>query len=115
VDQPLINGTQFLILIGVLCGMLILGWLMFFFVVLKNKENVRDLLTGSSFLQNLTVIGVVISTGLLAIVGVLKGELAATLLSGVVGYVLGSTARGLEKVTSRTETEPQQHPGRHGG
>lgn len=92
-EQPFVSGSQFLILMGIVCGMLIVGWLMAFFVVLRNKEHVRDLLAGSSFLQNLTVIGVVITTGCLAIVGVLKGELAATLLSGVVGYVLGSQSR----------------------
>ncbi len=102
----MITGCQFLILMGVLCAMLILGWVMFFFVLIKNRENVRDLLTGSSFLQNLTVIGVVITTGLLALVGVLSGELAATLLSGVVGYVLGSSPRGSQRSANAAERPP---------
>ncbi len=89
-DKSLITGSEFIYLIMIICGMLLVSWLWFFSVVRKNGESVRDLLTGSSFLQSLTVIGVVITTGILAIVGVLKGELASTLLSGIVGYVLGS-------------------------
>lgn len=83
--------------------MLVIGWFILFFTVNKSKEKVQDLLTGNSFLQNLKVIGIVITTGFLAITGILKGELTDTLLSGVVGYVLGSTRKGPRKNSSQEE------------
>jgi hypothetical protein len=90
VEKPVIDGLQFVIMVSIICLMLLIGWIWFFDVVKKNSEGVHVLLNGTAFIQNLTVIGVVIMTGVLAIAGILRGDLAATLLSGVVGYVLGS-------------------------
>jgi hypothetical protein len=70
--------------------MLLSGWIWFWWVVMKKQESPSQILVQTAFLQNLTVIGVVCASGLLALVGVIKGELEATLLTGIVGYVLGS-------------------------
>lgn len=90
--KPLLDGVYFLYFVTTVCGMLALGWVWFFWVVKQNSEGVHQVLAGGAFLQNLTVIGIVVMVGVLSIGGVLTGELAATLLSGIVGYVLG-TAR----------------------
>lgn len=95
-QNPILTGNQFIYVFAIICIMLVIGWIWLFYVVRHNNESVRDLLTGSSFLQNLTIIGVVIVTGLLGIMGVLKGELVSTLLGSIVGYVLG-TSRKTEK------------------
>ena len=92
-EQPIISGNQFIYLILIISAMLLIGWIWFFYVVNKNNESVRDMLTGSSFLQNLTIIVVVATTGLLGITRILKGELVATLLGSIVGYVLGTSRR----------------------
>jgi hypothetical protein len=85
-----IDADHFLWIFMVTAGMLLSGWIWFWWVVMKKQESPSQILFESSFLQNLTVIGVVCTSGLLALIGVIKGDLEATLLTGIVGYVLGS-------------------------
>lgn len=92
-EQPIISGNQFIYLMIIICGVLLIGWIWFFYVLKKNNENVRDVLVGSSFLQIFTIVLVVGATGILGITGILKGELVSTLLGSIVGYVLGTSRR----------------------
>jgi small-conductance mechanosensitive channel len=85
-----ITGHEFVVLFGMTSGGVLICWLWYFYVVKANRENVHEAISGA-FIQNLTVILVVFAVGLLALAGVLSGELTATLLSGIVGYVLGSS------------------------
>jgi hypothetical protein len=87
--QIAIDGQQFVILSISLAGAILVGWLSFFYVAKHTRESLRELI-GGSFIQNLTVILVVAVAGCLALARVLSGEVTATLLSGIVGYVLGS-------------------------
>lgn len=96
-DHPLLDGNQFLILVGIVAGMLIVGWIAFFIVVFRKGDGVKDVLEGGGFLQNLTVIAAVIATGLLATIGVVKGELVIALYSAIVGFVLGTGGQSLKR------------------
>jgi hypothetical protein len=83
------TNSQFYMI--VIAGMitLMVGWLIFFISVMKTKESVKELIDGS-FIQNLTVILIVVAVGYLAALKVLSSDLTGALLSGIVGYVLGS-------------------------
>ncbi|MDP8313529.1 MAG: hypothetical protein RAP70_00440 [Candidatus Celaenobacter antarcticus] len=96
-DKIIINGDQFIILIAIICFMLTVGWITFFIILSRNKEKIKDILSGSGFIQNLTVIGVVIIVGCLAIGGIFSGELCAAILSGISGYILGSSKSIIKK------------------
>ncbi len=92
-DGLVMNGDQFLIFAGIIAATLLIGWIVFFVVVRHNPAGARDLITGTGFVQNLTVIVVVAVTAALAVIRVVTGDLAGAILSGVAGYVLGSSSR----------------------
>ena len=85
-------------------GVLILGWLIFFIAAMRTRENIKSLIDGT-FLQNLTVILVVVAASFLALLKVLSGEVAGSILSGVVGYVLGSIKGRSEVINHQTKTQ----------
>jgi len=58
-------------------------------LVSRNPQLLQELL-GLDTLHMLTVALVVVTTGTLALEGILSGEAVASILGGVVGYVLGS-------------------------
>ena len=92
-ENAIMSGTQFVYVAAMICLMVLVGWIWFFRVVQKSNESVSDVLLGTSFLQSLTIIAVVIATALLGLTGVLKGELVSTLLGSIAGYVLGTTQK----------------------
>ena len=85
-----LQGMELLWFSMIVTSATLLGWLVVFRVVQKKEETLGVLIAGGSFLQNLTVVGVVIATTCLGFVGVMRGELCATVFSGIAGYVLGS-------------------------
>ena len=90
VDKLVIDAQGLFVLTGIVLATLLIGWICLFWVMKSNKESVGGLLEGPSFLQNFTVISVVSAASLLAFAGIIKGELIVSLLSGIVGYVLGT-------------------------
>src|SRR5450759_4312363 len=85
-----IDAEHFLWIVAITAVMLLSGWIWFWWVVMRKEQLPSQILFQTAFLQNLTVIGVVCASGLLALIGVIKGDVEATLLTGIVGYVLGS-------------------------
>jgi hypothetical protein len=85
-----IFGEQNLFWLGVVAAsVLLLGWFIFFIAAMRTRENLKTLIDGT-FLQNLTVILVVAATAYLTLTGLLKPELSGSIVSGIVGYVLGT-------------------------
>ena len=80
---------------------LIAGWISFFVVMAIKNEKIHDLIAQTAFLQTLVVIGFGTATTYLAICRIFPAELAATLFSGIIGYVLGST-----RVAARAPSRP---------
>lgn len=72
---------------------LVIMWLIFWWIAFKRNESVTDIVTGAGFFRVVAVMGVVAATAVLALDGRLESNLTAAILSGIVGYVLGSTAR----------------------
>lgn len=87
------------------------GWAVVFNVIQKKSETLGQLIAGGSFVQNLTVVGVVIATTSLGALGAMKGELCATVFSGIVGYVLGSM-KARKSEANRDESKELQPPAR---
>lgn len=113
--QPVTIDTQFLlgfvrycvivIGIGFVC-LTILGGIA---VWKAGKEAITPalhLITQGDALRMLTVIFIVGATTLLVAVGKIEGASAATIFSGVAGYVLGSGAKG--KRTNKPESESDE-------
>ncbi len=88
-NNSLLNEQNLLILGISIALVLLIGWAIFFLSVIKTKESIKDLIS-DTFLQNLTVILVVVGASFLALAKVIPGEVVGSILSGVVGYVLGS-------------------------
>ncbi len=72
---------------------IVLIWFVFFLVAYKQKVRITEILQMQSFFRTTAVIGVIASTTVLALSGRIEGELAAAILSGIVGYVLGAGSR----------------------
>src|SRR5437899_674343 len=59
-------------------------------LVVRNRPELLPELISPNMLHILTVIFAIFTAAVLALQGILTGELVANLLSGIVGYVLGS-------------------------
>lgn len=81
---------------------LCLMWTVFWIAVWRRNESITDILTKPEFFKVVTVMGVIAGTVVLSLADRIKGELTAAILSGIVGYVLGS-------VTHKTPPAPKQH------
>ena len=102
-----IDQDHFLWIVLALCAILLAGWVYFWHVIARQKESPTQVLAGTAFLQNLTVIGVICGSCLLALTGIIKGEVEATLLTGIVGYVLGGMRAGASKIFERSSAGPE--------
>ena len=71
---------------------LCLMWAIFWIAVWRRNESVTEILTKPEFFKVVTVMGVIAATVVLSLADRIKGELTAAILSGIVGYVLGSVA-----------------------
>ena len=78
---------------------LCLMWAIFWFAVMRRNESITDVLTKPEFFKVITVMGVIAATVVLSLADRIKGDLTAAILSGIVGYVLGS-------VSHKAETPP---------
>jgi hypothetical protein len=56
--HPILEGIQFIYFCLIVAITSLIGWAVFFKVVSKKDGNVRELLSGGSFLENLTVVRV---------------------------------------------------------
>ena len=63
-------------------------------LALRNNPDLGRHLLGAGTLHIITVLAVVFAAAILALERVLTGEAVATLLGGIVGYVLGSLKSG---------------------
>jgi hypothetical protein len=82
-------------------------WLAFWFFVWLREENVTDILLSPSFFKTVCVMGVIAATVVLSLSGRLEANLTGAILSGVVGYVLG-TITGRRKHENEGEDRPSR-------
>ena len=107
------ESLHFLILCVTMLLLLTGGWLGFCLTIWKTSGSFAEIWR-SGFLENLTVSLVVIATVTLALAGVLKGDLVATLFGGIVGYVLGNIGRRRQSEQLAGPSEVPEQPGHSG-
>ena len=78
-------------------------WIVFWTFVYLRKENVTDILLSPAFFKTVCVMGVIAATVVLSLSGTLEANLTGAILSGVVGYVLG-TITGRKKHDNEKDT-----------
>lgn len=87
-------SSQEIIIISILATIGIVSmWIVFFIIAYKQNERLTDIIRMDAFFKAITVIGVIGSTSVLAISEKIEGELAAAILSGIVGYILGAGSK----------------------
>jgi hypothetical protein len=84
---------------------LCLMWTVFWIAVWRRNESITDILTKPEFFKAVTVMGVIAATVVLSLADRIKGELTAAILSGIVGYVLGSVAHKTGEAHTHREHE----------
>jgi hypothetical protein len=72
---------------------LVLMWGVFWIAVARRNESISEILTKPEFFKVVTVMGVVAATVVLSLADRIHGSLTAAILSGIVGYVLGSAVK----------------------
>ncbi len=80
-----------------ICVLAVFGLIMifgiFFFAIIRSKADLTETILVPTFIKALTVAGVISATTVLALAQVLEGQVVAAILSGIVGYVLGTAER----------------------
>jgi RsiW-degrading membrane proteinase PrsW (M82 family) len=85
-------GPQYILWLSILATVgLAVMWATFWRAVTKRQESVKDVLLSPAFFRTVTVMGVIAATVVLSLAGRLADNIAGTMLSGIVGYVLGRT------------------------
>jgi len=81
---------------------LILMWTVFWIAVARARESIREILLSTGFFRTVAVMGVIAATVVLSLAGRLEGNITGAILSGIVGFVLGSLAgRGVAGSTEK--------------
>jgi hypothetical protein len=81
-------------------------WTVFWIVVYRREESITEILSNPSFFKVVTVMGVIAAAVVLSLCDKIDGTLTASILSGIVGYVLGSLA-GKQPPGNTTASQPQ--------
>src|SRR5262245_35362693 len=71
---------------------LVACWIAFWLAVSCSHESISGILLNPGFFKTVTVMGVIAGTVILSLADRIEGQLTAAILSGIVGYVLGSAA-----------------------
>ncbi len=72
---------------------LVAMWGIFWLAVWRKDESITDILVNPSFFKVVAVMGVIAATVVLSLADRLQGNLTGAILSGIVGYVLGTTTK----------------------
>jgi hypothetical protein len=75
---------------------LVAMWGIFWLAVWRKNESITDILVNPSFFKVVAVMGVIAATVVLSLADRLQGNLTGAILSGIVGYVLGTTTKPKE-------------------
>ncbi len=92
-----LDSLQFLYLMLVFAGTFVIFWGVFWLVASRDKTDTLSIIDNGGFLRIVTVGFTLSAVLILAIAGILNGEIAGAIISGVVGYVLGSNRLSNER------------------
>lgn len=86
---PILSEQSLLMMGGAIVGLVVFAGICFTIVLYRDPDSIRSF-RGGNVVHYVTVIAVVMATITLALERVLTGEAAASILSGIIGYVLGT-------------------------
>ena len=90
-DKALVlEPTQFVYLMFGFAATLIIIWVVFWIAIMRSKSNPITVINNSGFLRIVTVGFTLSAVVILSLAHILSGEIAGAIVSGIVGYVLGS-------------------------
>ncbi len=92
-----LDPTQFVYVLLVFAGTFVIFWGVFWLVASRDKTSALAIINNSGFLRIVTVGFTLSAVLILAIAGIFSGEIAGAIISGVVGYVLGSNRLSNER------------------
>jgi hypothetical protein len=72
-------------------GLLIM-WRVFWNSVARSEEKIMDILLNPAFFKTVTVMCIIGATVVLSLACILDGNITGSILSGIVGYVLGQSS-----------------------
>jgi hypothetical protein len=81
---------QLLLVIGIPFLTLVLCWISLMIAMHNTTGELKHWLTPENVIKGITIIFVITSVLALAVLGILKGDVIATILSGIIGYTLGA-------------------------
>lgn len=84
------DSTQFVYLMFGFAGTLCVVWGFFWIAVMRAKTKPVEVINNSGFLRVITVGFTLSAVVILSLAQIISGELAGAIISGIVGYVLGS-------------------------
>lgn len=87
-----LTATYFVYLCIALMTAVTISWVSVFFILRKQELALKALLAEGFILRIITVVFIIAGAGMLALANKLTGE-AATILSGVAGFVLGGMSK----------------------
>jgi predicted cation transporter len=83
----------------------------FWLVVYKQHDKAITILRSNAFFRTVTVVGFIAATSVLSLSGIIEGHLAAAILSGIAGFILGShSTKVKEHSKNSTETSSTGQP-----
>lgn len=81
---------QLLFVLLVPFATIIICWLSLMITMRKTTGELKHWLTPENIVKSIAIIFITISVLALAILGILKGDIVATIFSGIIGYTLGT-------------------------
>ncbi len=85
-----LEPMQFVYLMFGFAGTLIIIWVVFWLAIMRIKSNPITVVSNTGFLRIVTVGFTLSAVVILSLARILTGEIAGAIVSGIVGYVLGS-------------------------
>jgi hypothetical protein len=87
--QPILSEQSLLFLAAGIFALAVIAGVCFTIILRKDASNIKSF-RGGRILHYVTVLVVVFASILLALERILSGEAVATILGGIIGYVLGT-------------------------
>jgi|ERR1700694_279134 len=103
---PLMEPAQIISLAYLAAAGIVIMWIAFWILVYLKKESIQEILLSPAFFKTVAVIGVVAATAVLSLAQRLEPNLTGAILSGTIGYVLGTVTSSREAGRGTTPLPP---------
>jgi glucose uptake protein GlcU len=101
---PILSEQSLLYIAGSVFVVMVVAGIAFTIIFKKDPHAVKEFRGGRGALHYFTIVSVVFATILLALERILTGEAVASILGGIVGYVLGTLKQKSDEVKGAGQT-----------